>query len=264
MHEGVAARQMEKRGVTSNRCEINKGIKERNKLLMKIKQLANEITAYIIGKAREIIGRFEKLRGCDRSFERPGGNAGLVGDAAGRNRGADQGEREPKGATGRISSLKRNAEQSSGEIEGHYAETVGTDSEIEGTDQRIEELKGLKIRKELDRDERLRKLKQRQNGRASDHTGGTGGRDRQVDGRKSETEITGIRGVRVETESLQSFLRDCMDQRRSEGKRGVEAGRKGEVGVGFEDDAKAGLGQDAANSDIGRRGQNYQGSKLSL
>ena len=75
IHEGVTARQMEKRGITSDRCQTNREIREWNAVLKKIRQTANEITTYVMEKARGIIGRLEKLRGSDRGIERAGRDA---------------------------------------------------------------------------------------------------------------------------------------------------------------------------------------------
>ena len=62
IHEGVTARQIEQRGDVSDRCEINRNIKERNLIRQKLRQTFSEITAFIIRKAREIYGRYTKFR----------------------------------------------------------------------------------------------------------------------------------------------------------------------------------------------------------
>ena len=264
IHEGVTARQMEKRGITSDRCQTNREIREWNAVLKKIRQTANEITAYVMEKARGIIGRLEKLRGSDRGIERTGRDAWSFGDPAGRDRNADQGERGPEGEAGRIHAIVRDAERSAEEIEERHAETVGTDHEIEGTEQRIIELKELKVRKEAERDERIRRLKQRQNGRAADAAGGAGGRDRQTDGREERNESAGCRGVRMEAESLKSYIRACAAQRRFEEERGMETGRKGENGIRYLDRTKTVIRKNGENPDIGTTSPKYKGPHLSL
>ena len=61
IHEGVTARKMEKKGKTSERCEINREIKERNLIRQKIKEEFNEISKFIITKARAIYERITEL-----------------------------------------------------------------------------------------------------------------------------------------------------------------------------------------------------------
>lgn len=249
IHEGVAARQMEKRGITSDRCQTNREIREWNAVLKKIRQTANEITAYIMEKARGIIGRLEKLRGSDRGIERTGRDAWPFGDPAGRDRNADQGERGPEGEAGRIHAIMRDADRSAEEIEERHAETVGTDHEIEGTEQRINELKELKARKEMERDERIRRLKQRQNGRAADAAGGAGGRARQADGGEREAQAAREREPEMETKGIRAYLRDYMDQKR----------RESEAGTGTVREQKPGSVTQGTAPDIGRTRREDQG-----
>ncbi len=264
MHEGVAARQMEKRGIQSDRCQTNREIREWNAMLKKIRQTANEITAYVMEKARGIIGRLEKLRGSDRGIERAGRDAWSFGDPAGRDRSADQGEREPEGEAGRIHAIMRDTGRPAEEIEEHHAETVGTDHEIEGTEQRISELKKLKVRKEMERDERIRRLKQRRDGRIADHVGGTGGRARQADGRESDAQAVGERDAEMETKSIRAYLRDFVDQKRRESEAGAGTVREQEPG-NVSQDVATGIGR-TRGEDQGadRRDQEYRGPSLSL
>ena len=61
IHEGVTARKMEKKGKTSERCEINREIKQRNLIRQKIKEEFNEISKFIVMKARAIYERITEL-----------------------------------------------------------------------------------------------------------------------------------------------------------------------------------------------------------
>ena len=61
IHEGVTARKMEHNGKTSDRCEINRAIKERNLIRQRIKEEFNEISKFIIKKARGIYERITEL-----------------------------------------------------------------------------------------------------------------------------------------------------------------------------------------------------------
>lgn len=240
---------MEKRGIRSDRCQTNREIREWNAVLKKIRQTANEITAYVMEKARGIIERLEKLRGSDRGIERAGRDAWSFGDTAGRDRNADQGERGPEGEAGRIHAIMRDADRSAEEIEERHVETVGTDHEIEGTEQRINELKELKARKEMERDERIRRLKQRQNGRAADAAGGAGGRARQADGGEREAQAAGEREPEMETKGIRAYLRDYVDQKR----------RESEAGTGTVREQKSGSVTQGTAPDIGRTRREDQG-----
>ena len=61
IHEGVTARKMEQNGKTSDRCEINREIKERNLIRQRIKEEFNEISKFIITKARVIYERITEI-----------------------------------------------------------------------------------------------------------------------------------------------------------------------------------------------------------
>ena len=61
IHEGVTARKMEQNGKTSDRCKINRDIKERNLIRQKIKEEFNEISKFIVTKARVIYERITEL-----------------------------------------------------------------------------------------------------------------------------------------------------------------------------------------------------------
>ena len=63
VHEGVTARQIEKEGNVSDRCEMNREIRSRNRIRIQLQKTAKELTDFIISKARGLYERFEKLRG---------------------------------------------------------------------------------------------------------------------------------------------------------------------------------------------------------
>jgi len=54
IHEGVTARNMELTGMTADRCQINREVRERNLIREKIRKLTAELTAAILKKAREL------------------------------------------------------------------------------------------------------------------------------------------------------------------------------------------------------------------
>ena len=65
IHEGYAARQMEEKGLVSERAAYNRGVKERNRLRKDIRQKAEELYQNILEKAREIYGRIKRHLGLD-------------------------------------------------------------------------------------------------------------------------------------------------------------------------------------------------------
>ncbi|MBR1740520.1 MAG: MobA/MobL family protein [Lachnospiraceae bacterium] len=210
IHEGVTARQMEQRGDISDRCEINRGIKERNTLRRKLKQTFAELTAFIIEKAREIYARYTDIERHFGNAEKAGRNGTDVGRTAERDRrtgtktfnadagaigqqgtdyagagnsqavstGALRREQEAfadEGRTGRILELKRGLSSRKPSIE-QSAHIIGnTESKIADTDRQLEELIKIKREKERERDERIQKLRERR--RADRYGDGTGGRE---------------------------------------------------------------------------------------
>lgn len=188
IHEGVAARQMEKEGKSSDRCRINRQIDERNSIRRQMKDLAMELTRLITEKAKEIYGRFKELGRRARDAEGAGTDAGDPGETAGRNRGIANGKPELERTAGRIYELQRAVAEAGEEIE-------RTDREIEGTDQRIKELKQLIAEREAERDERLERLKNR---RASYLVGGAAGRKRDASGSNPGSPSDGIAALLAE------------------------------------------------------------------
>lgn len=209
IHEGVTARQIEQRGDISDRCEINRSIKERNTLRQKLKQTFEELTAFIIEKAREIYARYTDIERHFGNAEKAGRNGADVGGTAGRDRqtgtktfkadagvigqqgtdnaGAGNGQAVSAGAlrheqeafadegrTGRILELKRGLVERKPSIERSSYIIERTESKIADTDRQLEELTRIKNEKERELDERIQKLKDRR--RAYNNDGGYAGR----------------------------------------------------------------------------------------
>ena len=209
IHEGVTARQIEQRGDVSDRCEINRSIKERNILRRKLKQTFAELTAFIIEKARAIYARYTGIERHFGNAGKAGRNGADVGGTAGRDRrfgtkafntdtgligqqgtdyagaggsqavsaGALRHEQEAfadEGRTGRILELKRGLIERKLSIERSSYIIGNTESKIADTDRQLEELTRIKNEKERERDERIRKLKERR--RANNNDGGYAGR----------------------------------------------------------------------------------------
>ena len=63
IHEGVSARIIEKKGFTSERCEINRQIKEDNKVLREIKSAIKKLLETAVHTISSLANALEKLRG---------------------------------------------------------------------------------------------------------------------------------------------------------------------------------------------------------
>ena len=63
IHEGVAARAMERKGIISDRCELNRQIKADNTLLRQLKAELEKLTAIVAKTIPAIAESLEKIRG---------------------------------------------------------------------------------------------------------------------------------------------------------------------------------------------------------
>lgn len=63
IHEGVAARAMERKGITSDRCELNRQIKADNTLLRQLKAELQKLAAIVAKTVSAIAEALEKIRG---------------------------------------------------------------------------------------------------------------------------------------------------------------------------------------------------------
>jgi len=62
VHEGVVARAMEKKGIVSDRCELNRQIKADNALLRELRAAVKELTQKVIQSLPELAKAMETLR----------------------------------------------------------------------------------------------------------------------------------------------------------------------------------------------------------
>ena len=193
IHEGVVARQMEEEGKTADRCQINRDIKERNSIREQIRKTVSEITKLITEKARAIYDRYKEFRRHRGNPEVAGADAGDPGKAAGGDRGIVSGKQFLERAAGRITAIKRAADE--------------TKQDIAKTDKRIEQLKQIITTKVALNNERYKRLKDR---RALMYSGGNSG-----------TVGTGDSGELQSTrEDFESFIRGLdIKERASEEKR---------------------------------------------
>lgn len=194
IHEGVTARQIESEGKVADRCQVNREIKERNSIREQMKELAMEITEIITEKARSIYGRFKEFRGSHGHLEHARSDDGDIGKSANGDRKSDNRKPEFERTIGRIHEFKRAVDRTDKEAE-------KTDREIAFTDQRITELREAVNKREVDRNERLRKLKERRS--ASLHDGRDAGSDRGFTESKSKGSREELRSTK---EDIAAFL----------------------------------------------------------
>ena len=203
IHEGVTARKMEADGKVADRCQINRDIKELNFIRGQLKQLAKEITELITEKARAIYGRFKEFRRSVGDVKRSGTDGGDIGKSADRNRVSDDGKSEAERRTGRIAETRRAVNDS-------IKKTELTDREIEEADSRISKLKQLIKDKEVNRNDRLKKLKQRR--RASYNAGGATGSAR-ITGEESGNRD--LQKLRKQQDDIRTFISELRDEERA-------------------------------------------------
>ena len=132
IHEGYAARQMEQKGVTSERCDYNREIRKRNQLRQEIRQKAEELYQSIMEKAREIYGRIKRHLRVDeegRSPVRPSRRRRQIDVAATEG--------------------KRDIEDTESFLEGNLKETKETDQFIDRTNRSIDRSKQCLYETEL-------------------------------------------------------------------------------------------------------------------
>ena len=192
IHEGVSARQMERWGAVSERCETNRGVRQRNLLRLELKALAAELTAFITEKARGLYGKFTRLTGTFRDIGKAGADDGLVGKTAGRDYdsgaaviGAGTGTFGEQGGFGRIHVLEREFDKRKQESYRISENICGAESEIADTDWQIEVLTRIKEQKEAERNERIKKLMELRRASGTAHRGTRGnqpvtGRERTI------------------------------------------------------------------------------------
>ena len=214
IHEGVTARQIEAEGKVADRCQINREIKERNSIREQMKELAKELTDLITEKARAIYGRFKEFRGGRRDSESTGSNDGNLRKSADRNRRSDNGEFKLEGTARRIFELKQSAGKTDKEAEKTDQRIKHTDGDIAKTNNRIAELRDAVKKKGEDRNERLRKLKERRS--ASVNDGGDAGSNR---GSTEESTSGGRQELRSTTEDIEDFIRELDTKEQASGEK---------------------------------------------
>ena len=169
IHEGYAARQMEQKGLVSERVEYNRGVKERNQLRHVIRQKVEELYQGIMEKAREICGRIKRHLGIDeegRSSVEPSRRRRQIDvRTAEGKRSLEETEsfleariREGQETDQGIGRTSRSIDQSERKLCETERDLTRTESEIDSIKQRLDrqrEENERRFRKIMDRHQRL-------------------------------------------------------------------------------------------------------------
>lgn len=161
IHEGFTARDIEKNGGTSTKCELNRKIKKYNSIYENVRALAVDFTESIIEKARSIINGFNE-------FRRSGADVGNTRQNAENLRGTADGSRTFGNAeltleriTRGNNAVRENIEQRKSDTKITEQKISGTESDIKNTNRIIEKFKRIIETKEREKNERIRQLLER-------------------------------------------------------------------------------------------------------
>ena len=97
IHEGFYARQLEVEGKTAERCEINREIRERNSIRIKLLELERELAIFRTQNEEDRNERIRKLMERRRAVDADGGNAESDREIEGRKYGTDKAEERTSG-----------------------------------------------------------------------------------------------------------------------------------------------------------------------
>ena len=188
IHEGVVARNMELTGMTADRCQINREVRERNLIREKIRKLTAELTAAILKRARELYERFTQLAGTVGDHEETGRHARTDGNPSGRKRKSDQG-------TGRLQKEAESENKEAERIARIEREIEQRKPAIASADRKLEQLADLIRERKKENEERIKKIMERR--RAAHSAGRSTGSGRSAseqgrwsDGRDQQEERT--------------------------------------------------------------------------
>ena len=157
IHEGVSARKMEAKGYISDRCQINREIRERNRIRKWIKEKVRELTGTILEKVKlqfekmqrfltnQIGGNYEPDRTI-RDHDRDHGSSAEVDPdyrgAGGNHRQFDGTDRTIDELGERVDRTKRTVGRVDGRIDGAKQSVGRLDDIIDGTEQFLDDING--------------------------------------------------------------------------------------------------------------------------
>ena len=173
IHEGYAARLIEKRGGIAERCEINREIVKKNNLLRTLRQQLREVNE----KITELIG--EKGKQANERISRLLNRAGRTAHQRARNshqseRGTIAGDNKPTGTTFEERLSKLRSARTSGTLEKESLRTGRTDTEVKTRDVRefISKLDADEQASEEKRNDKIAQRKDREISRERQSTKG--------------------------------------------------------------------------------------------
>ena len=181
VHEGFAARAMEKRGAVADRCETNREINRANSTLERLKEEIREMVADLTMMIKEAIyglrGRAGRVQTDFNRTTVHDGESGRVdrddGGTAGRDRDYERNDIKADGRTGSLKEVIDGVQRETAEADRLESEAVGI-------------LEGIQVKRK-EQDERIRKLMERRAAVESDGT--TAGRDRWDASRSAEATV---------------------------------------------------------------------------
>lgn len=126
IHEGYKAREMERDGIVSVRCEYNRTVRALNAARSKWRELTAELQQSILEKGRDLLGRIdERVRGHDEHSAEPR-------EAAFHHRGAADGDREVETAERGASEIARQVKEKGDDINGRIEQLLQRRTDVAG------------------------------------------------------------------------------------------------------------------------------------
>lgn len=198
IHEGFVARDIEKNGGTSTKCELNREIKKYNSIYENVRALALEFTQSIIEKARIIINGFNEFRRSSANVGNTRENADNIRRTTDGSRAVGNDELTLERIARGNNAVRESIEQRKSDTKITEQKINGTESDIENTNRIIEELKKMIKAKEREKNERVRQLLERRS-----HTQYRGTTDGERGASGTDTEAL-IREIRATTDSARA------------------------------------------------------------
>lgn len=207
IHEGVVARDIEKNGGISTKCELNREIKKYNSIYANAKALAFEFTQRIIEKARSIINGFNEFRRGNSDIGNTRKYADNLRTIADGNRAVGTDELTLERITRGNSGVREYIEQRKSDTKVTEQKIDRTESDIEATNRIIEEFTRMIKSKERKKNERVRQLLERRK-----HTQYRGTPDGERGASGTDTEAL-IREIRATTDSARATVDASRNER---------------------------------------------------
>ena len=126
IHEGYKAREMERDGIVSVRCEYNRTVRALNAVQLKWRELTVELQQSILEKGRDLIGRInERIRRYDENIAEPR-------ESAVHHRGTADRDREIKTTKRGTAALARQVKEKGEDINGRIEQLLQRRTDVAG------------------------------------------------------------------------------------------------------------------------------------